>query len=127
MRIHGKHLLRTLAVVGAFVFVSMASAEVPSRNTSGVLTDSAGMTLYVFDKDKPNSGESMCVGPCAENWPPLPASDDDSVKGDFGIIKRYDGSRQWTYRGMPLYRWKNDVRPGDMNGDGVNNVWHVAK
>ena len=38
-----------------------------------------------------------------------------------------DGSKQWAYKGKPLYTWVKDTKPGDMTGDNVNNVWHVAK
>ncbi|MCB1351011.1 MAG: hypothetical protein KDK11_21085, partial [Maritimibacter sp.] len=30
-------------------------------------------------------------------------------------------------KGMPLYTWVNDTAPGDVTGDGVNGVWHLAK
>ena len=44
-----------------------------------VLTDSKGMTLYVFDKDA--DGKSVCNGPCATNWPPLMVSGDAKADG----------------------------------------------
>jgi len=28
--------------------------------------------------------------------------------------------------GKPLYKWMDDRKPGDVDGDGRNNVWHVA-
>ena len=33
---------------------------------------------------------------------------------------------QWAYDGKPLYLWIKDTKPGDMTGDGVNDVWHTA-
>ena len=36
-----------------------------------------------------------------------------------------DGIKQTTYKGRPLYYFANDVAAGDMNGEGVNTVWHV--
>jgi predicted lipoprotein with Yx(FWY)xxD motif len=29
--------------------------------------------------------------------------------------------------GKPLYRYAGDAQAGDVNGDGVGGVWHVAK
>ena len=81
------------------------------------------MTLYVFDKDA--DGKSMCNAKCAENWPPLVA--DGAASGDFTVITRDDGKKQYAYKGKPLYYWSKDQKPGDKTGDGVNNVWHVAK
>jgi hypothetical protein len=28
--------------------------------------------------------------------------------------------------GRPLYYFANDTNPGDMNGNGFNNLWYVA-
>jgi predicted lipoprotein with Yx(FWY)xxD motif len=33
----------------------------------------------------------------------------------------------WAYGGKPLYTFAGDKKSGDMNGDGVGQVWHVAK
>ena len=38
-----------------------------------VVTDSAGMTLYRFDKDTAEPPKSNCDGDCATAWPPVPA------------------------------------------------------
>lgn len=91
----------------------------------GILTDANGMTLYTFDKDE--GGVSACYDKCAENWPPLLAAADAVAEGEFGLTERTDGTKQWTYDGMPLYLWIKDTKPGDMTGDGVNEVWHVAR
>jgi predicted lipoprotein with Yx(FWY)xxD motif len=83
------------------------------------------MTLYTFDKD--SGGKSACNGPCAANWPPLMAGADAKPSGDWSVVTRDDGGKQWAYKGKPLYTWINDKAAGDKTGDGVNNVWHVAK
>jgi predicted lipoprotein with Yx(FWY)xxD motif len=90
-----------------------------------VLTDAKGMTLYTFDKDK--DGASACYDECAANWPPLAAAADAAAEGEFGLTERTDGSRQWTFKGLPLYTWVKDAKPGDITGDGVKGVWHIAK
>ena len=99
----------------------------PAMASGGMLTGSNGMTLYVFDKDAAGSGKSVCNGPCATNWPPLFAMDGDMASGDYSIISRDDGKKQWALKGKPLYYWAKDQKPGDKTGDGFNNVWHVAK
>lgn len=100
------------------------SGKQPARMENGVLVGSNGMTLYTFDKDA--EGKSMCNGKCAENWPPLLA-DDTTPSGDFSVVTRDDGKKQVAYKGKPLYYWVKDQKPGDRTGDGVNNVWRVAK
>lgn len=90
-----------------------------------VLVDAKGMTLYVFDKDP--AGKSACSGACATNWPPLMASASAKAEGEYTVITRDDGSKQWAYAGKPLYTWVKDSKPGDVTGDGVGGVWHLAK
>jgi predicted lipoprotein with Yx(FWY)xxD motif len=99
----------------------------PARMADGVLVDSAGMTLYTFDRDVADSGKSVCNGPCATNWPPLLVGADPKPMGAWTVITRDDGSKQWALKGKPLYRWSKDGKPGDKTGDGFNSVWHVAK
>ena len=99
----------------------------PVAVLDNVLTANNGMTLYWFDKDVANSGKSVCNGPCANNWPPLFATETDAGNGEYGTVVRDDGKKQWAFKGKPLYFWAKDMKPGDKTGDGVNNVWHVAK
>ncbi|MGO4327065.1 hypothetical protein AB4Z48_22435 [Cupriavidus sp. 2TAF22] len=91
---------------------------------NGALTDPQGLTLYTFDRD--GGDKSVCNGACSTNWPPLMASPGTSAMGSYTIITRDDGSKQWAYRGKPLYRFAKDAKPGDRTGDNFNNVWHVA-
>jgi predicted lipoprotein with Yx(FWY)xxD motif len=93
----------------------------------GVLTSPSGMTLYTFDKDVAGSGKSVCNGPCAANWPPVRAGAADVGLGDWSVITRDDGTKQWAHKGKPLYAWAKDAKPGDRTGDGFNNAWRVAK
>ena len=114
------------ALLASFFTALSAYAASPAVVGDGVLTGSNGMTLYTFDKDA--DGKSMCNGPCANNWPPLYAMDSDKASGDFGIITRDDGKKQWALKGKPLYYWSKDQKPGDKTGDGfLNGAWHVAK
>lgn len=89
-----------------------------------------GMTLYRYTKD--TVGVSNCSGTCAANWPPYthtvaePLVAGDGVTGILATLTRADGSQQITYKGMPLYFWKGDLKAGDTTGHGVNNVWFVV-
>ena len=91
-----------------------------------VLADAKGMTLYTFDKD--SAGKSACNGPCATNWPPLKAEASARAEGGYSVVTREDGSKQWAYKGKPLYTWTKDAKPGDTTGDGfLNGAWHIAR
>ncbi len=115
-------------VAGALFAGGCATMDAPApvKYSGGVMVNAAGMTLYTFDKDPAGSGKSVCNGPCATNWPPFMAGGDARAGGDFTIIARDDGSRQWAYKGKPLYLWIKDQRPGDRTGDGFNKVWRVV-
>lgn len=111
----------------ALLGAGAALAASPAMVADGVLTGPNGMTLYTFDKDTAGSGKSVCNGPCATNWPPLMATDADKPSGDYSIVTRDDGKKQWAMKGKPLYYWAKDSKPGDKTGDGFNKVWQVAK
>ena len=42
-------------------------------------------------------------------------------------ITRADGKKQTTYKGLPLYYFSKDVKPGDTTGQGFKDLWSVAK
>ena len=113
----------TLAVLGGCA--SMTST--PAKVADGVLVGPNGMTLYTFDKDVASSGKSVCNGPCATNWPPFMAADADKASGNYSVITRDDGMKQWSVKGKPVYFWIKDTKPGDKTGDGVLKLWQTAK
>lgn len=130
--------MRTFAILAAAAMVSIAAAAPATVSAQGMepakvtdtakgktLVDMQGMTLYTFDRDA--DGKSACNGNCAVNWPPLMASADAQPMGSWTIVTRDDGSKQWAYAGKPLYTWVKDSKAGDVTGDGVNSVWHVAQ
>ena len=98
-----------------------------SSSKGDYLTDSNGMTLYMFDKD--TKGVSNCNGGCIKAWPPyLQASASAStLPSNVTVIKRTDGTMQYAYSGMPVYHYASDTKVGDMTGDGIGGVWHLVK
>jgi predicted lipoprotein with Yx(FWY)xxD motif len=117
-----------LLVASGCVSVPDAGGDVPVKVEGGLLVNSQGMTLYVFDRDRAaGPGKSVCVNQCAANWPPLVVAEGARPSGDYAIITRDDGGKQWAYKGRPLYVWTKDLKPGDATGDGLNKVWHAVK
>jgi predicted lipoprotein with Yx(FWY)xxD motif len=113
-----------LTTAGGAMAQSTAPASIADTAKGKALVDSKGMTLYSFDKD--SGGKSACNGPCATNWPPLAATS-GAAMGDWSMITRDDGSKQWAYKGKPLYVFAKDAKPGDTKGNGVlNGAWHIA-
>ncbi|CAG1018802.1 hypothetical protein BURC_03618 [Burkholderiaceae bacterium] len=122
-------VLKSTSVLSLGLVLALISgmALAQPKITDGLLTDSASMTLYVFDNDATVPGKSACTGACLNMWTPLYAEPDAKAAGDYAFITRDDGKRQWAYKGKPLYRWYNDKKPGDKDGDGLRQAWHAAK
>ena len=111
----------TLAACGTM------TAPAPARVNNGALVGTNGMSLYSFDKDAANAGKSACNGPCATLWPPLMATASDQSSGAWTLVVRDDGSRQWAYKGKPVYFYQADKQAGDRAGDNFKDVWHTVK
>jgi predicted lipoprotein with Yx(FWY)xxD motif len=116
-----------------------ASVRVEMTDDIGpVLADPAGHTLYTWAYDK-KANESLCLDThythtigngsvpydlpdaatrptCQTIWPPFVAATDAKPVGAWGVFKRPDGTRQWSYDGKPLYTFIADHQPGEMNG-----------
>lgn len=90
------------------------------------LTNSSGMTLYTFEGDARRDGQMCTSTSCELEWIPVAAPAVALPVGDFSIVARGDGARQWCYRGRPLYTYSGDKLPGDVHGVGVQPRWDVA-
>lgn len=93
-----------------------------------ILTDADGMTLYLFTNDEGTT--STCTGGCAEAWPPLTVGSHgliESVRTDaaLGTTDHPEVGTMVTAAGHPLYYYAQDEDPGDVNGQGVGNVWYI--
>jgi len=94
------------------------------------LADSTGRTLYTFDGDK--DMESTCVKKCLEQWPIFENNNkaresySDPLSKHLNIVEREDGLSQYSYGGKPLYYYMGDKKPGEINGNGADGMWHLV-
>ena len=114
------------AVLCAMLALSAHAADTPLAKKSGVLVNAGGMTVYTFDKDASGAGTSACNGPCATNWPAVPA-DGAAVAAPYSTLKREDGTKQLAYKGKPLYLYSADKQAGEQKGENFKGMWHVVK
>jgi len=105
--------------------------EAEDSSLGTILVDSRGNTLYVFLQDTGDT--STCTGDCAASWPALIAKGEVKAGGGgdvdgslLGTSARDDGKMQVTYNGHPLYFFSGDQAPGDINGQGIGDVWFVV-
>ncbi|GAA3842952.1 hypothetical protein GCM10022403_088640 [Streptomyces coacervatus] len=108
------------------------TAMVMARAMTGgghVVTDEKGMTLYRYDKDRPNPSRWTCTGECVKTWIPVIVPDSVRTMGIekslLGTVHR-DGRTQLTLAGWPLYRYVGDTAAGQLNGQGKDRQWYAV-
>jgi predicted lipoprotein with Yx(FWY)xxD motif len=105
-----------------------ATASIIQTKTSSslgqYLADGSGKTLYTYGKD--TSGVSNCTGSCLADWPVYTAASSTNLPANVTVITRSDNTKQYAYKGLPLYYFSGDTSAGMVTGDGVND-FHVAK
>jgi predicted lipoprotein with Yx(FWY)xxD motif len=101
-----------------------------TSSAGNIVVDAKGMSVYFFTKDVKDSGTSACTAACLTAWPPLTTTSAtpkvEGVTGTVGTITTPEGAKQVTLNGLPLYYYAQDKKPGDILGQGVNNVWYLA-
>lgn len=122
---------RLLVTIVAWTWVAAgcgwsSRTDPPAQFKIDQLIDASGKSLYTYDRDVAYSGKSLCVETCTQTWRPFLAAPGARRTGEFALIIRPDGERQWAYRGKPLYRFGRDSNPGDASGDGLDNLWRLA-
>jgi len=70
-------------------------------------------SLFVFERDAP--GKSNCINECRSAWQPLLVSGGETTEqvGDWTVVKREDGRRQWAYKGQPVYTRYHNMPPDE--------------
>lgn len=109
-----------------------ASVQVRSHPDLGdILVGPEGSTLYMFEQDTKGEKKSTCYDECAGAWPPLIAESPtagEGVTATLSTFERENGDVQVAANGWPLYSFRPDQNPGDVNGqgiDGFGGLWWV--
>ena len=110
---------------------SKAVVRTVSNKTLGktILVDRRGRSLYTLSAE--TRGRFICTTKfCLSLWTPLVVARGTKPTGAhlLATIRRPGGDTQVTYRGMPLYTFNRDTKPGDVKGNGFEDVgvWHPA-
>jgi len=103
-------------------------AQAVGSNGTILVGASNMMTVYTFSND--TAGVSTCTGGCATIWPAVTVPAGQAPTGGAGVtgtlatITHADGTVQVTYKGLPLYFFHKDLKPGDTNGHYTN--WNLV-
>lgn len=89
-----------------------------------LIVTAKGLSVYSYDKD--TATKSACDLECARVWNPVLAPEFAQTSGDWSIVERAPGVRQWAFRKKPLYTNVTDTRPDSLEGSdepGWHNVY----
>jgi predicted lipoprotein with Yx(FWY)xxD motif len=128
----GWHIVENQAFAGVPLPDGISTAELVNAGGQ-VFLDAHNHALYSYSGDL-NDDKSHCVATtgasaaseCPNHWQPLGAGEAANNLGEFTVIERPDGTRQWAYQGLPLYTYDLDFVKEDANGVGVDARWSVA-
>lgn len=104
--------LREIAVPPGFAIRSI--------HLGRILTHRSGRTLY-WPRPGSDSGKSA-----GREWSPFVAPWMAQPRGDWTLIEREDGQKQWAFRGHPLFSHAADLDAADTAGLQPSTDWEVA-
>ena len=88
--------------------------KIKTANLGVVLATKKKLGLYTWNQEK--DFKVHCTGDCAVKWPPVLLMKGERVKamkagikGEFGTIKRPDGTTQLTWNKQPVYTYEHDT------------------
>ena len=106
-----------------------ATLQLANTTLGKVVTDSGGKVLYLYVPD--GSATVSTVNPALlAAWPPVKA-DAAPTLGPGLTAKATTGTQpngeKWViYNNHLLYSFSGDPKPGDVNGNGLANVWYAV-
>ncbi len=136
--------LTLMLVLGAVLAIGPQLAQAGPRDTmkpqlvrvirdaalGTVLATGTKQAIYVWNSEP--KGTVKCKGACAVAWPPVIVKQGvvvpmhvKGIMGDFGTIRRPDGSRQLTFGKRALYTYAHE-KPNQVLCNDVDN-WFAVK
>ncbi len=96
---------------------------VKTTTVGRLLTTDKNYSVYAFGQDTPD--QSNCDAQCARTWIPVAAPALARAQGEWTIIERSPGVRQWAFRQQPLYTYVLDGRSWSLEGSDVSGWSNV--
>jgi len=97
---------------------------VKTTSLGRMITTDRNYAVYALDGEGP--GNILCRGACLDRWTPLLAPGLAIAQGDWTIVERAPGQRQWAFHGSPVYTHRLDTHPWSQQGSdeaGWRNVF----
>lgn len=108
--------------------IVLATADGKSlyRRSNYIFQSGGGHSLKRGDPIRPAVGRDLGANPrCqkeCDKWHPFLAPADAQPWGDWSVVTRPDGKKQWTHRGFALWTYDGDKRPGEINGNDQTDI-----
>ena len=102
-----------------------STVKVADSSLGDILVDGSGRTLYLFVHDGDNSASMDCDASCKAQWPVVEGKPTAGDGADASLLGTTKTGNQATYAGHPLYYYAGDKAAGDVNGQGVDQIWYV--
>jgi predicted lipoprotein with Yx(FWY)xxD motif len=129
-------------VAGLALALAVPAVAAPSRTVKAayskalkatILVDGRGFTLYFWTADVPKNTSVCDTDPgCTKLWAPLAAPATAGAGVQAALLGTSTDGKVVTYKGHPLYFFRGgagvgpaDKKPGQLNGQGVYQVWWV--
>jgi predicted lipoprotein with Yx(FWY)xxD motif len=115
------------AATGSAAAHSGSGLSAARTSLGKVLVNAQGMTLYTLSADGHN--HSTCSAQCLQFWPAVAPTGAGTLSVTAGHTTTPDGTAIATVAGHPVYTFSQDQKPGDVNGEGVNEfggTWHAV-
>lgn len=90
---------------------------VKTTSNGRLLTTDKNESIYANERD--TADKSTCYGDCTRTWQPVLAPAAARAHGEWSIVERSPGVRQWVFRGKPLYTYALDQHSWSLQGSDV--------
>jgi predicted lipoprotein with Yx(FWY)xxD motif len=74
--------------------------------------------------DAKGVGTRGCIDDCLKDWTPVAAPANAVSSGFWEVATRDNGTKQWLYKGAPIYTFAGDKKPGDIEGNNRSIVMY---
>jgi predicted lipoprotein with Yx(FWY)xxD motif len=113
-----KHIVAGIFAVAGLIATAVYAAEPPWSPVEVSIvedgkggfkfTNDKGMPFFTNDKDK--NDKIACADDCTGlTWLPVWARSRSEPQGNWSIVIRPDMSKQWAYKGVPIYQYNGEA------------------
>jgi predicted lipoprotein with Yx(FWY)xxD motif len=97
--------------------------KVATTAAGRLIVSEKGNSVYASEKD--TAGRSSCTADCTLTWDPVLAPGLAQPQGEWTLLERAPGVRQWAFRKHPLYTYTREVGLYSQQGSDIPGWFNV--